>query len=71
VLGLQGIEHAAEVVADKVFEQLLSGVLVVDLVLCEDLIGELGAGLESQTLRLAERVVAVEEDVLDLRSIVC
>jgi len=34
--------------------------------LLEDLVRELSAGLEGEVLRLAEGVVAVEEDVLGL-----
>jgi hypothetical protein len=67
VLGLQGEQHAAEVVADEVLEQGLGRVaLVGDAMLVEDLVGELGAGLKGQVLRLAEGVVAVEQDVLGL-----
>ena len=69
VLLLQTVEHAAEVVADVVLEQLGTGVVrrVLDIVLLHHLVGEVGAGLESKMLRLDERVVAVEHDVLDLR----
>lgn len=66
VLFLQAIEHAAEVVADKLLEQLVDGVAGIAVVLGKDFIGEVGAGLKSQTLTQAESVVAVEEDVLSL-----
>jgi hypothetical protein len=36
-------------------------------VLLEHLVGEIGTCLEGETLRLAEGVVTVEEDVLDLK----
>ena len=70
LLGLEGLEHAAEVVSDKVLEQLLGRVALRLALLLEDLIGELGAGLEGETLRLAECVVAVEQDVLGLTLLV-
>lgn len=67
VLGLESEKHAAEVVANKVLEEALGRVaLVVDAMLLEDLVGELGAGLKGEVLRLAEGVVAVEQDVLGL-----
>jgi hypothetical protein len=34
--------------------------------LLQELVGEIGAGFESQTLRQDQGVVAVEQDVLDL-----
>jgi len=37
-------------------------------VLLEDLVGELGAGLECERLGQDERVVAIEEDLLDLET---
>jgi hypothetical protein len=63
---LQLDTHATEVLADKGLEELVDGVLVVDVVLFEDLVAELGAGFEGEELGLGERVVAVEEDVVDL-----
>jgi hypothetical protein len=42
------------------------GVAVGDVVLFEDLIGEVGAGFEGELLRENESVVAVEENILDL-----
>jgi len=53
-------------VADEVLEEGVDIVASVDVVLLEDLVGELGASLEGQALGLAEGVVAVEQDVLDL-----
>jgi hypothetical protein len=38
----------------------------INFVLGENLIAQLGAGGEGHTLGLAEGVVAIEEDVLDL-----
>lgn len=67
VLLLQANEHVAEVVADEVFEEGVDIVSGIDIVLFHDLIGEIGTGLEGQTLRLAEGVVTVEEDVFDLQ----
>jgi len=66
VLLLQSVEHAAEVLADKVFEQLVRRVVGVDLVLVQQLVGQIGAGFEGEALRHHERVVAVEEDIFDL-----
>lgn len=66
---LQLDAHAAEVLADERLEELVDGVLVVDVVLLEDLIAELGAGFEGEELGLGERVVAVEEDIVDLVSV--
>jgi len=39
-------------------------------VLFEDLVGEFGAGLEGERFGKDERVVAVKEDLLDLRGTV-
>ena len=51
VLGLEGEEHAAEVVADKVLQQALGRVaLVVDAMLLKHLVGEVCAGLEGKML---------------------
>ena len=52
--------------ADKVLEEGVDIVAGADVVLFEDFVGELGTGFEGEALRLAESVVAVEEDVLDL-----
>jgi hypothetical protein len=54
-------------VAHEVFEEAVGGVGSVDLVLGEDLIGEVGTSLEGDTLGLAQGVVTVEEDVLALQ----
>ena len=66
VLLLQAEEHVAEVVADKVLEERVGVIVGVNVVLLEYLVGEIGACLEGKTLRLAEGVVTVEEDVFDL-----
>lgn len=67
VLLLEADEHVAEIVADEVLEQRVGGVASIDAVLLQNLIGEVGTSFEGETLRLAEGVVAVEEDVLDLQ----
>lgn len=51
---------------DLVVDLRFTSVLEVDLVLLEDLVGKIGARLESITLRDDESVVAVEENVLEL-----
>jgi hypothetical protein len=66
MLFLQADHHAAEVLANKGLQKLMHSVALGDLVVLEDLIGEVGAGLEGQLLREDESVVAVEKDVLDL-----
>lgn len=68
MLLLEADEHVAEVVADKVLEERVGVIAGVDVVLLEYLVGEVGTGLEGKTLGLAESVVTVEEDVLDLES---
>ena len=69
VLLLEADEHVAEVVANEIFEQRVGGVAGIDAVFLHDLIGEVRTSLEGQTLRLAQRVVAVEEDVFNLKRI--
>jgi hypothetical protein len=64
---LQTDEHATEVLADEVFKQAVDGITVGETMLLQDLIGKVGTGFKGQTLRQDESVVAVEEDVLDLR----
>jgi len=59
---LQGDDHAAEVLADEVVEQLGAGVSLVDFVFGEDLVGEVGAGFEGEFFAKDEGVIAVEED---------
>lgn len=67
VLLHEPLDHAAEVHTDKVCQETVDGVPLVDVVLLHDLIGEISAGLEGETLRHAEGVVTVEEDVFDLK----
>lgn len=67
MLLLKADEHVAEVVADEILKEAVGGVAGIDVVLLEHLVGEVGTCLEGQTLGLAKGVVAVEEDVLDLR----
>jgi hypothetical protein len=69
VLLLEPDEHVAEVVAHEVFEQRVGIVGGIDVVLLHHLIGEIGTCFEGETLRLAESVVTVEEDVLGLLDI--
>jgi len=66
VARLQAFEHAAEVLADKVFEELRAGVAVWKALFFEDFVGEVGAGLEGERFGEDKSVVAVEEDVFDL-----
>ena len=66
VLLLKANEHVAEVVAYEVFEQRVGVVGGIDVVLLHHLIGEIGTCFERETLRLAESVVTVEEDIFDL-----
>ena len=62
----ESLDHPAEVHAHEVGEEAIDGVGLVDVVLLHDLVGKVGACFEGETLRLAESVVAVEEDILDL-----
>jgi len=48
---LQGDDHATEVLADKVREELGAGVALINLVFGEDFVGEVGAGFEGELLR--------------------
>ena len=66
VLLLQSDEHVAEVVTDKVLEERVDVVGGIDVVLLHHFVGEVGTSLEGKTLRLAESVVTVEEDIFDL-----
>lgn len=59
--------HAGEVAADVLVHELDALVALLDAVLLEDLVGELRAGGEGRDLGQHERVVAVEEDALNLR----
>jgi len=63
---LQAYQHAAEVLADELFEEILLSVSCGDAMFMEDFVGQIGAGLEGQTFGLNEGVVAIEENVLDL-----
>lgn len=66
MLLLEADEHVAEVVAYEIFEERVDIVSGIDVVLLHHLIGEIGTCFEGETLRLAESVVAVEEDVFGL-----
>ena len=66
MLLLQTKHHAAEVLADKVLEEVMNRVVCLDAMLLEELVGKVAAGFECEFLREAKSVVAVEENVLDL-----
>lgn len=59
-------DHAAEVLADEVIEELGTGVAVGDVIFGEDLVGEVGTGFEGELFREDEGIVTVEEDFSDL-----
>jgi hypothetical protein len=44
----------------------MGGVVCLNAMLLEQFVGQVGAGFERELLRQAERVVAVEQDILDL-----
>lgn len=67
VLGLERDHHATEVLAHEILDELVAGVAVGNVVLLKDLIGKIGAGFEGQLLREDQGVVAIEEDLGDLR----
>ncbi len=56
--------------ADKLVHQLRAGVPVGDVPVAEDAVGELGTGFKRQFLGKNEGIVAVQEDVGDLDSMV-
>jgi hypothetical protein len=55
--------------ADEGGEQLWTGEAVGDTLGFKDLIGEFGAGLESEGFGKDEGIIAVEEDLFDLKVI--
>jgi len=63
---LEAVEHAAEVLADEVGEELFDGVAFLDVMFLEELVGQVGAGFKGEVFGEDEGVVAVEEDVFDL-----
>lgn len=67
VLALQRDHHAAEVLADEILDELLASVAVGNVALGEDLVGNVGAGLESQLLGHDEGVVTIEQELSNLR----
>lgn len=71
MLLLEANEHTTEVLANEVLKQLLNGVPLRLAPFLEDLISQVGASLKSQTLRQAEGIVAVEQDVFDLKTADC
>ena len=68
VLLLESNEHVTEVVSHEVVEEGVDIVGCIDVVLLEHLVCEFSTCFESETLRLAEGVVTVEEDVFDLET---
>jgi hypothetical protein len=54
--------------ADKVLNEHVAGVAVGDVVLLQNFIGQVGAGLERQLLGEDQGIVAVEEDLCNLQS---
>lgn len=73
VLVLKAYKHATEVEANEILEQLLNSIAlgIIFLVFVEDLVSQVGAGLEGQAFRQAEGVVAVKKDVADLNTASC
>jgi len=67
VLGLEVRDHAAEILAYELAEELGAGVAVVNAPRGKDFVGQLGAGFEGEGFGEDERVVAVEEEGGDLR----
>ena len=66
VLGLEADHHTAEVLADKVLDQLLASVAIWDTATLQNLVGQIGACLKGQDFRQHQSVVAVKEDFCDL-----
>ena len=64
---LDGHHHAAEVLADEVFDELVASVAVRDALLLEDGVGEIGTCFEGEHFREDKSVVTVEEEIFDLR----
>lgn len=63
---LELVAHAAEVLSDERLEELVDVVDMVNVVLLEDLVAQVGAGLEGAELGESKGVVAVIENVGDL-----
>lgn len=63
---LELVAHATEVLSDECLEELVDRVDMINVVFLEDLVAEVGAGLEGEELGESEGVVAVKEDVGDL-----
>ena len=66
VLLLEIGDHASEVLAYELLEELVDSVAFFLVVLLEKLVGEVCTSFEGETLGEAESVVTVEEDILDL-----
>ena len=63
---LETNHHSAEVLADKVFEEVMDSVAFLDAMLLEELVRQVAACFECKLLGKAEGVIAVEEDVFNL-----
>lgn len=62
--------HATEVLTDELLEELVDRVALSLAILLQQLVGEVSASLKGKTLREAESVVAIKQNVLDLEMIV-
>lgn len=69
VLGLKRNHHTTEVLADKVLDELGTGVTVREATFFEDFIGKISTCFEGQLFREDKSVVAVEEDFSDLQRV--
>lgn len=65
-LALDRDHHAAEVLANELADKLVAGVALLNAMLLQDLVGNVGTGLKSKLLGKDEGVVTVKEDVGDL-----
>lgn len=59
-------QHAAEVLADEFGQERFTGIVGVEVVLLEDVVGEIGASGEGEFLGENKGVVAIEEEGSDL-----
>jgi hypothetical protein len=66
VLLLNGHHHAAEVLADEIFDQLVASVAVRDALFLEDGVGEVGTCFEGEDFGEDQSVITVEEEIFDL-----
>lgn len=61
--------HAAEVLANKVLEELGAGIALWLSISFEDLVGKIGASLKGEFFAQDEGVIAVKENLLDLPAV--